>query len=80
MATVMSWVQKVDAASRSATTAVTASSTGPDRGVSTRREPGCSPNRAAVCVVTATGTTPAGTPAVAYVPATIRALAVNGLR
>jgi len=78
--TVMSWVQKVEPASRSATIAVTSSSTGPDGAVSWSREPGCSPNRAAVCVVTATGTTPAGTPAEEYDPATSRALAVNGSR
>ncbi len=78
--TVLSWVQKVDPASRSATIAVTSSSTGPDRAVSWSREPGCRPNRAAVCVVTATGTAPARTPAGEYEPATTRALAVNGSR
>ena len=80
MPAVGSCVQKVEAGARSARIAVTNSVTGPDGVASDRRLPGCSPNRAAICVVAATATAPAGTAVLAYVPATSRALLVSGSR
>ena len=59
---------------------MTKSPTGPDGVATDRRLPGCSPNRAAICVVAATATIPAGTAALAYVPAVSWALLVSGSR
>ena len=77
---VESCVQKVEPGARSRTIAVTKSPTGPDGVASDRRLPGCKPYRAAVCVVAATATIPAGTAAPAYAPAMSWALLVSGSR
>ncbi len=55
-----SCAQKVDPAWRCRTIAVTASVSVPVELTTVTRLPGCSPNRAAVCGVTATASVPAG--------------------
>ena len=77
---VESCVQKVEPGARSRTIAVTKSPTGPDGVATDRRLPGCNPNRAAVCVVAATASIPAGTAVPAYAPAVSWALLVSGSR
>ena len=77
---VESCVQKVEPGARSRTIAVTKSPTGPAGVATDRRLPGCNPNRAAVCVVAATATIPAGTAPPAYAPAVSWALLVSGSR
>ena len=67
---VVSWRQKVEPAARCRTMAVTNRVAGPDLVASVRRLPGCRPNRAAVWVVAATATAPAGTCPLRYAPAT----------
>ena len=68
------------AGARSRTIAVTKSLTGPVGVATDRRLPGCNPNRAAICVVAATATIPAGTAVPAYAPAMSWALLVSGSR
>ena len=75
-----SCVQKVEPGARSRTIAVTRSPTEPDEVVTDRRLPGCNPNRAAIWVVAATATIPAGTAPPAYAPAVSWALLVSGSR
>ena len=75
-----SCVQNVEPGALSRSIAVTKSWTGPDGVAVARRLPGCSPYRAAICVVAATASIPAGTEVLAYVPATTWALLVSGAR
>ena len=75
-----SCAQKVEPGARSRTIAVTKSLTGPVEVATDRRLPGCNPNRAAICVVAATATIPAGTATPAYAPAVTWALLVSGSR
>jgi hypothetical protein len=56
--TVLSFAQKAESGPRICTIAVMRILTGPAGTLSTTREPGCSPNRAAVCVVTAPASAP----------------------
>src|ERR1700733_2158168 len=58
--TVLSFAQKDEFGPRIRTIAVMTILTGPVGRVSTPREPGCSPNRAAICVVTVPARAPRG--------------------
>ena len=78
-ATAGSSVQKAEPGPRSLTTAVTTRVVWPDGVVSARLLPGCSPKNAAVAVVAATPTAPAGT-WLAYDPATTCAWPASGSR
>ena len=56
----LSLAQKDEFGPRIRTIAVMTTLTGPVGMVSTTREPGCSPNRAAICVVTVPASAPPG--------------------
>ena len=75
-----SCIQNVEAAPCGRMMPVTTSVTGPVATLSVIRLPGCSPNRAAVCVLTATATVPAGSAPAVKPPATSVALLVSRLR
>ena len=72
--------QNVEAGSRMRRIAVTSSVTAPYGLLSCRREPGCRPNRVAVCAVTATPSAWPPAPLPVSRPAVTRACAVNGSR
>jgi hypothetical protein len=69
-AAVPSKPQNVEAGARAVTIAVTTKETRADGVISRSREPGCTPNRLAVWVVTATGSAPPGAGPAVYRPAT----------
>ena len=78
--TVLSAVQKVEAAPRSVMIAVTSSATGPGQPRQLEAGAGVQPEPRRRLRGDRHPTAPAGAPAVAYVPVTSRALAVSGSR